>query len=247
MEIKPPKLTKFKKVITLSDIQYPTHINLKPVIDFIKDEKPDEIIYIGDITNADGIGAYWEGDEEEGVYETVKEIEGFVRDVHSKVRAAAPNAKIILTGGNHLEARVRKAIKKKEFRRDQLEIKKYMPDVKIYEYGKVYKVGKLHYTHGWYFNTAHAKKHVDTFGKNLVYGHVHDVSEATKLSIIGEKPIMAKSIGCLCNRNPEYRKNMPNNWVHAFHIAYIRPDGDFYEYTIKIINGKFFFNNKLYE
>jgi len=235
-----------KKVITLSDIQYPDNIDLSGVFKFIKDQKPDEIIYIGDIINADGISRYWTGDKEEGVYNTVLEIEGFVKDVHSKIKAAAPKAKIVMTGGNHLEARVRKAINEKLFRERLLDLKKYLPDVKILEYGLLYNVGKLHWTHGYYFGGNVAKKHLDVVDRNLIFGHTHTVTEWTKKSPIEDKPIFAKSIGCLCDLNPHYAHNMPNQWANAIHISYVFPDGSFQEFTIRITDGKFFYDGKWY-
>jgi len=54
---------------------------------------------------------------------------------------------------------------------------KYLP------YNKVLKIGKSNFIHGAYCNIYHAKRHLDAYGQNIIYGHTHDVQRhtATKL------------------------------------------------------------------
>lgn len=41
-----------------------------------------------------------------------------------------------------------------------------------FPYGKCWNLGKLWFTHGTYTGVNHAKKHVDAFERNIVYGHL---------------------------------------------------------------------------
>jgi predicted phosphodiesterase len=105
-------------------------------------------------------------------------------------------------------------------------------------YGKCYRLGELWFTHGVYTGVNHAKKHVDSFGRNVVYGHLHDVQMAVKVSPIDvEDKHMAMCMGSLCNKNPQFMENKPNNWVHAVGLGEVREDGSFNIYPVIICNG----------
>lgn len=119
---------------------------------------------------------------------------------------------------------------------------------KIIELNKTYNLGKLILCHGLYTNIYHARKMVDTFGHSVLYGHTHDIQEHTKITPVDVSDVhKAKSIGCLCDLNPSYGKHRPNKWAHAFSVIYVLPNGQFNEYTINIVRGKFIWNGKLYE
>jgi len=239
---------KITKVITLPDIHFPENIDLKPILDFIEDEKPDQIIYLGDIINGDGISKFWDGDEEEGVYDTANELEAFTRKIHDRIKAIAPKkCKFVLTGGNHFKQRADRAIERKPVRDRLLDIKQYMPDLEVYEYNELYNVGDLYYTHGIYHNDMHAKKTVLNTGRNVIMGHTHTIQQYTMQTMADDEPKTAKAIGCLCNVNPHYARHKPNAWAHAFHIAHVLRDGSFFDQTIQIKHGKFIYNNKMYD
>ena len=53
-------------------------------------------------------------------------------------------------------------------------------------------------------------------------------------------------LGCLCHKNPDYLKNKPNKWAHGFAVLYVYDDGMFDVDIKRIVNGKFIYNNKLY-
>lgn len=106
-------------------------------------------------------------------------------------------------------------------------------------YGQCFKAGELWFTHGTYTGVSHAKKHVEAYGRNVVYGHLHDVQMAVKVCPIDvEDKHMALSLGCLCNKNPQFMENRPNNWVHCLGIGEIRPNGNFSIYPAIICNGE---------
>ncbi len=116
---------------------------------------------------------------------------------------------------------------------------------KFFEEGKVMKVGHACFTHGWYWNLHHSKKHVSEIGENVFYGHTHDLQSFSKPNP-AQRPIIGQSLGCLCDLNPAWLRNKPNKWINSFGIFYFSKNGDFTYYTPVIINGCFWWGGKYY-
>jgi len=110
---------------------------------------------------------------------------------------------------------------------------------------EILAIGKhCHFIHGYYTNKYHANKHLEVFGVNTYYGHLHDVQSISQVSVKGVHEAM--SLGCLRDLNAPFLKGKPNNWSHAFGIFEFRKDGQFTRYVPIIINGKFSFNGQLF-
>lgn len=96
------------------------------------------------------------------------------------------------------------------------------------KYGECWNMGKLWFTHGTYTSANHAMRHVQAYGRSIVYGHMHDVQMAVKVSPIDvNDKHLGLSLGCLAHKNPKFMENRPNNWVHAVGVGVIRSDGTF--------------------
>jgi predicted phosphodiesterase len=120
--------------------------------------------------------------------------------------------------------------------------------IKHLEYGKVYNLGKLWFTHGTYTSMNHAKKHVESYGRSIVYGHLHDVQLYTKVSPIDiEDKHIGLSLGCLSKKNPHFMRNRPNNWVHAIGLGVVRKDGTFNIDPVIISDGKASYGGVTYD
>jgi predicted phosphodiesterase len=110
---------------------------------------------------------------------------------------------------------------------------------KYYEYNQPLKIGKLTFIHGAYAVVHHAKKHLESYGENIIYGHVHDVQRHTLTKLGGT--IGSWSMGCLKDMSREknrWLKGRLHNWVHAFGIVDWFKDGAFRVDTVEIYNGK---------
>lgn len=119
--------------------------------------------------------------------------------------------------------------------------------IKHYTYNECHKEGNLYFTHGLYTTQNHAAKHVQSFGRNLVYGHIHDVQMATHVSPIDiSRKHMALCLGCLCDRNPTYLRNAPSKWVHCLGVVHIRDNGDFNVDPIVISDGVASYGGKVF-
>lgn len=109
---------------------------------------------------------------------------------------------------------------------------------------EILQVGNLCYIHGYYTQTHHAKKHLEVFGTNLMYGHLHDSQEYSAVSIKGIH--QATSIGCLRQLNADFLKGKPNNWSHNFGIVEYRIDGNYTKVVPTIVDGEFSYAGKIF-
>lgn len=106
------------------------------------------------------------------------------------------------------------------------------------EFNDVLAVGKMNFTHGWYWNLYHAMKHLKDMGDHLFYGHVHDHQVMIKPVRARRQPYIAMSCGCLCNLNPVWKRNKPNEWVNGIFIAEVAASGNFSPIFVPIIDGE---------
>jgi hypothetical protein len=102
------------------------------------------------------------------------------------------------------------------------------------------KIGKLSFYHGHHFASMHhAKNHLSRLGGNVMYGHHHDLQQASVTHMDGAKS--AWSIGCLKDMSAEENQwlgGRPNNWSHAFAIVDFFENGYFTVHVIQIIDGR---------
>ena len=106
------------------------------------------------------------------------------------------------------------------------------------------RVGKLNLLHGWWCNKYHAAKHVAEYSGNCCYGHVHKFQSESKVLHAQDKAIMAQSLGCLCDLNPEWLRGRPANWQHGFGIVYLQDNGNFNLYGVTIVDGIFIWEGR---
>jgi predicted phosphodiesterase len=121
--------------------------------------------------------------------------------------------------------------------------------------GKRHKEGKLNFIHGEVLsgrgNQAsqyHAKKAVETFCGNVVYGHMHSPQFYTKVLPHDEtNKWMAFCSPILGAVNPSYLRNNPTSWLNGFMICEFRSDGHFNVYPIIITKGEFAWGGRVYK
>ena len=118
---------------------------------------------------------------------------------------------------------------------------------KVYEdINHIEKIGRLYVTHGVYANVHAVRKHIQEFKSNVMFFHTHRIGSRTEKAVGKEIAIVGYNVGCTCNKNPDYLRNKPNAWSHGFAIVYYMPNGYFFVQNIRIIQGKFIYNGKLY-
>ena len=241
-----------RRVLTLPDIHYPLHNEraLSCAERFMVDFQPTHIIYLGDALQMDCV-SHWMADKRRSLegQRLIADYNGFntILDRHTRL---VPDAKRVYILGNH-EDWVRQYLDLHPQMEGLLEVERGLRlserGFTVVPFGQIYRIGKLHYMHGVYTNEHHAKSTVLNFQRSVRYGHTHDIQHHTWVSPVDILDRhTASSVGCLCDINPHYMKLKPNRWMHAINVAYIRRDGNFSDYTIPIIQGRFTFEGKDY-
>ena len=158
------------------------------------------------------------------------------------------NCKKYFLKGNH-EERVDRLIEAEPKLEGLIEIEKNidLSDWVVSEYKDILTLGHMNFTHGLYWNKYHANKNVQVYQKNIFYGHVHSHQVHTSISPIDSLPKQGVSIGCLCNRNAEYKRDEPNYWINQFMIFYLLSDGTFRYNIFTILYGRCIVNGKLFD
>lgn len=118
---------------------------------------------------------------------------------------------------------------------------------KVYPYNDLVQFGRLYLTHGIYAGGNPIKKHVDELKVNIAFVHTHSLGMSLFPSPAREIAFAGYNCGCLCDLSPDYMKNRPNAWTHGIAVVYFYPNGYFDVQLIRIVQGKFIFNNKIYD
>jgi len=242
-----------KRAIVIPDQHFPIHDDkaLAVVLRAIELVKPDIFVNLGDVGEWESVSAWkYKGKklppleyqlpiidrEIELVNESLDDIDAVLDKVGCDKR--------YICAGNHdewLDAFVERYpymdeyTFKKACKWDERGYK-YLP------YNKPLKIGKLNFIHGAYATVYHAKKHLEAYGSNIIYGHVHDIQRHT-LTKLDSGTIGAWSMGCLKDMASEQNKWLRgrlHNWAHAFGIItwFDKPKGNFQVETIQIVNGQ---------
>ena len=110
---------------------------------------------------------------------------------------------------------------------------------KYLEYNEPLKIGKAAFIHGAFATTYHAKKHLETYGENIIYGHTHDVQRHTLTKLGGT--IGSWAMGCLKDMSRgknKWRRGRLHNWCHAFGVIHWFKDNNFRLEVVEIHKGK---------
>lgn len=226
----------------------PIHPSYALVKKFATEFKPDFAVHLGDALHLDYFSGFEEGNVVEGNWEEdvallnkeldfwqglVGENLSFIQGNHDfrAERAAQKVANLALRESLSYERRLN--IKQRKI--------KY---VKVTD--DPLKLGKLYMCHGYYWNKYHAFTHLEKFSGNIIYGHVHANQQAHKVLAARDEDIEAWSIGCLCDKAPDYLRGRPSGWQHSFAIMYLQDNGNFNLYTVNIVKNSFVWGGIIY-
>ena len=239
-----------KRAVVIPDQHFPLHDKgaVNVVLKAIKVIKPDVFINLGDVGEWNSVSAwkykkvkrppleYQQVEVDKEIIEVNKGLDLF-DEVLNKVGCTWK----IMLAGNHdewLDAFVLEHPYLSNYTfREACHI-----DARGYDYhpyNEPVTIGKLTFIHGAYTTMNHAKKHLESYGNNIMYGHVHDIQRHTKTDLNGTRA--AWSIGCLKDMSAEknrWLKGKLTNWGHAFAVIDWFKNGDFIVNVVEIINGK---------
>ena len=247
-------MKKIRRAILLPDIHYPNHIRacFTAVQPFIKDFKPDYLIYMGDQLSLDMISTWNKGKprltEKKRLIKDYVKFDGLFLRKNEKL--APNNCEHIWFDGNHEQRAdwvcdAQPALAGLIESRNALKLEQR--GYRVIRFGKIYRLGKLILLHGKYWNMHHAKKTVEMFENSVCYAHTHNPQIYAKIVPIDTGTYhIATCLGCLSNTQPDYKAGQATRWINQFAVVYLQPRGHFWLYPITIVGGKFIFNGKLY-
>lgn len=242
------------RFVQFNDVHYPLSIPLKPIFEFIKNFKPDYMLGVGDIIDCTPF-SHWERAVPKAFKDLPDPKEYYYnceKGLYAPLREAVGDGKIVHWIGNH-EFWAQRAIMQFPEGQGYWEIwNNVKPEyVDMWVPSKrLANLGKLHFLHGDFraSKDSHAKKFLQMFLRNIRYGHWHDIQEASYCSPIDQKERWtARSCGCLQKVNPSFMQDNPHNWINAFTYGVVTPSGLFWDSTVKIIDGKFWAEGKMYK
>ena len=126
---------------------------------------------------------------------------------------------------------------------------------KFVECGKHFKHGKLTFMHGEQLSGPNngspsalfAKRAVDLYSGNVLFGHFHSLQTFTKIQ---PHDVAAKwTATCspiLGSVNAWYLRNRPTNWLNGFTLIEFRRDGTFNCFPCVVTRGRFSYGGRSY-
>ncbi len=241
-----------KKILFKMDCHLDAKNDLNPayrlVKKFAKDWKPDIVVDGGDLFEFEYLGSF--------AKDKLKSIEGktFRADYDLGLKELdfwqGVSKKYIQVEGNHDQRLVRLVEADPRFE-GLVELSRNLDFAsrKIDFYSMLQKpltLGKLIVIHGYWSGKYPARRHLDRYKQNIVFGHGHKFDTASDSMPILETEIQAWEIGCLCSKSPDWRKGCPTSWMNGFAVMYLDDKtGRFNLYPIYISKYyEFFFENR---
>lgn len=217
---------------------------------YVLDIKPEGLVFGGDWVSLDSL-SNWNKKKP-----LLSEGKRYIDDINCgkdelwRLRYALPDTKMIFIIGNH-EKRIDWYVEKnpemfggmdmvKDLELDQMEMT-------IVDFEDFIEIGELAWTHGWYWNMYHARKTMDEFIGNIVYGHVHTHQVWCKNAHMSKKQLMAMCCACLTDRFPEWKGKKPTRFQNGFVTCNYRAGGRFNLDHHMIINGEFSYGGRTWK
>ena len=240
-----------KRFVVAPDLHFPLHS--QPALNVVKKAieiiKPSGWIQLGDVGEFHAFSAWkWKRKKRPPLEFLIDDFDKDVKDVNAgmdqideSLDKANVKEKIQITG-NHDEwcngvvntypyipqYRFKNALKLKE------------RGYKCVPFGVKFKVGKCYFYHGHeYSSVHHCANHLRKLACNIIYGHHHDLQQASVTNMDGPKS--AWSLGCLKDMSSEansWLNGRSVNWAHAFGVVDFYRGGHFTVHVVQIINGK---------
>lgn len=224
----------------------------KAVLKFLEDFKPNKIILGGDMLDCGVVSHHNHGKpgRTEGLRLLSDANEGnefFIKPLEDLVKG---EGNLIYIVGNH-EDWLTDLVDDMPSLEGIVDVKTILKlkRWKIVPQGGQFDYGKIRFMHGDTISGGEnvAKNAVINHERNVRFGHHHTHQVFTKSSPSDEK--LGKNgiaVPCLCIKNPPYNEGRPNRWQQGFLYGYMNHNGNFNDYVVNIVDGKFIVNGKAY-
>lgn len=243
-----------KTILVIPDLQVPYHDerSLNAVEQMMANHKFDEVIQIGDFMDFDCISAHNK--------DKLREVEGkrlqYDYDEGNKILdrwQKLHKGKITILEGNH-EYRIERYLDACPQMEGYIEVptglnlkKRKITWVPFWSKGTVYTIGKATFIHGKKTNNFHSKAMAYAYGRNVFYGHTHDIQSYSVETEGDNNTYVGQSLGCLCQYKQKYMRGSPSKWQQCFAVFHFFDDGYFNYEIIRVFKHRFFYAGKTYE
>lgn len=243
------------RVLVLPDIHLPFEDmrTLKAVQQYMGDHRWDEVVYLGDLMDWDFISSHNKDNLRSIEKRRIKQEYEYASDFLDFHKQLCPGAQFTLIEGNH-DYRIEHYIDAHPDLEGYLEmevglqlINRKFNWVRFWSKGEIHKIGHAIFIHGRYTTQYHARKHVDSYGTNVFYGHTHDIQCISKELMGDNKTLVGQSLGCLCRYDQSYLQGRPSKWQQGFGVFEFFPDGFFQYNVIRIFKHRFRTDGKTYQ
>jgi hypothetical protein len=240
-----------KTLAVIGDLHYPYQDDqvLKAVEDFLVEQKPDYLIYNGDIGDFYQVSDFAKEPKRLGeLQEDINQIKA----MFARHKRLLPGTKKILLAGTH-EFRWEKYLQKHAPALADLDAMSIEELYNLEEYGIEY----IDYERGLLVNGIFliihgdivavesgytAKRHMDKKGGSGICNHTHRGGSHYKRDRFGTYGWWENF--CLCTLNPDWIQNP--DWQQGFSLVHFTADDRFWVEQIPIIKGKFLYGGELY-
>lgn len=201
---------------------YENHQHVRLFLKVAKALKPDYFVNLGDSIDFWQLSKFSKDPLRKNMIHD--DLDDFKKHLYEMDKALGDNCQKIFLGGNH-EARIEHYIRER-----CPEITKLVTSVRSYcgfddlgwsyiPYGKIYKLGTVHYIHGDLIGINSGIAMLRKYGVNVVHGHDHRGSVRWFQNL--EKNIFCMSCGHLSDQSQqEYLKYGIADWASGFGIIY---------------------------
>lgn len=249
-----------KKTLIIPDIQFPNHNSqlLVNVEKYMADEKWDNLVYLGDSLDMDAISHFALDSGNNRALEgkrLKKQYAEFSKILRRHRKIVGKKCGITFFMGNH-EENPERFIDKYPTLEGMLEVEENIPfrelNIDIVPPRAFKKIGKAYFIHGdigqGYMPVCHSKKVVETYNRNVIYGHSHTFQAFTKVSPMGiDETHTAYCLPALADINPEWSKDKPNRWLNGFGVMYSNDTHFILIPIVAVYNGFIAPNGKFYK
>jgi predicted phosphodiesterase len=235
------------------------HIDPKAAAAILADIKalcPDEVVLLGDHLDCGGtFNAHqrnYTKEMTESYDSDVRACNGFLDNLQD----AAPNGVFHYLFGNH-EEHVERWAARAFFNKSDADmlLAEFGPaavlglkkrDIRWYRSSEHYmglsvpgtiKLGKCYFTHGVSHSRHAAYAHLQRFGANVVFGHVHRSQSVVERTVTSDG-YGAWCPGTLAKLQPLYRHTAPTSWSHGYAVQFVNCEtGTFLHLNVPIVKG----------
>lgn len=233
-------------VLPDTHLPYEDRATLRALESYMADHKWDGWIHLGDLIDFNELSRFEAGNnrlDKVGAIQRSYAATAAFLDRHRKL--VGPSARMVYIEGNH-EDRITQYLEKNPEGVGMLEVpralrlkERRIEWVPFWSTGQLFRLGNAYFCHGRATGKNHTGKMLDRYGVCLYMGHLHDIQVTSKARWGDHKTLEAATLGCLCRYDQTYLKGNPTNWMQAFGVFHVFPDGYYQHYTVRIFKSRF--------